>query len=179
MALMDLVEGYDWEGSADDLEDLMRDFYPEIMGLAYGDANGKLPVDVSFDLTNPKVLEVIDNLAAKVRDVAETTRDDIKRWVEAGTQEGLSVDKIAEQIRSKGAEISKSRSLTIARTESREAYNGGALLAYTEAGVGKVKALDSDNDPECAERNGQVFTLEEAASVEAHPNCVLAWEPLL
>jgi hypothetical protein len=45
--------------------------------------------------------------------------------------------------------------------------------------VTKVRALDSDNDPECEERNGTVYTLEEAADVEAHPNCVLAWEPIV
>lgn len=178
MALKDLVDTYDWEGSADDLEVLMRDFYPDIVELSAAYAAEFLP-GISFDLTNPKVQEMIDARAALVRNVANTTRDDIKRWIEIGTKEGLSIEKIAEQITSKGAGVSRSRARTIARTETREAYNGGAILYYDEAGVKKVRALDSDDDPECAERNGKVYTLEDAASIEAHPNCVLAWEPVV
>jgi hypothetical protein len=151
----------------------MRKYYPQLLQLSYEAAG------IDFDLTNPRVQDTIDGLAKRVRNVPETTRDSIRGWVKAGTEDGWSVDKIAKRIREDGQEISKSRSVTIARTESREAYNGGALLAYDDAGVTKVRALDSDNDPECEERNGTVYTLEEAADVEAHPNCVLAWEPIV
>lgn len=170
----------DWEGFADEAEALLRKYYPQLLELAYGDAGELLGDDsIRWDLSNPRVKDVIDTLATKIRDIAETTREDVRRWVEIGTEEGLSVGKIAEQIRSNAANISPSRALTIARTESREAYNGGAILAYGDAGISEVEALDSDNDPECAERNGRIFTLEEAAQVQAHPNCQLAWAPVV
>lgn len=175
MSALEAVDGYDWNGSKKDLEKLARTYAPQLLELAYEESG----MGIAFDLKNPRVKETIDGLAKKIRNVADTTRDDVRRWVEIGTDEGLSMPKIAEQIRSKANDITPARALMIARTETREAYNGGALLSYEEAGVVKVEALDSDEDEECAARNGTIYTLEEAAEVEAHPNCVLAWAPVV
>ena len=170
----------DWDDFADEADALMRKYYPQLMELAYGDAADLLGGDsIRWDLSNPRIKDVIDTLAKQIKNVSETTKEDVRRWVEVGTEEGLSVTEIAKQIRSNAANISPSRALTISRTESREAYNGGAILAYGDAGISEVEALDSDNDPECSERNGRIYTLEEAAEVQAHPNCQLAWAPVV
>lgn len=170
----------DWEGFGDEAEALLRRYYPQLLELAYADAGELLGDDsIRWDISNPRVKDVIDTLAERIRSVAESTKEDVRRWIEVGTEEGLSVQEIARQIRSNAENISPSRALTIARTESRQAYNGGAILAYGDAGISEVEALDSDNDPECAARNGQIYTLEEAAQVEAHPNCQLAWAPVV
>ena len=58
------------------------------------------------------------------------------------------------------------------------AYNRAALDAYGEFGVEKVLAYDGDYDPECEERNGQEFTVEEALAIEDHPNGTLDWAPV-
>ena len=172
-ALEDAYEGYDWDGSKKELEGLMRKYAPLLLELAYQESG----VGIDFNLANPRVKDTIDGLAKRIRNVADTTRDDVRRWVETGTDEGLSVQKIAEQIRSKAADISPGRALTVARSETRDAYNYGSLLSYEDAGVSEVEALDSDEDEECAERNGQTYTLEEARALNPHPNCVLAFAP--
>ena len=171
----------DWEGFGDEAEALLRRYYPQLLELAYADAGDLLGDDsIRWDLSNPRVRDVIDTLARKIRDVAETTREDVRRWVEVGTEEGLSVQKIAEQIRSNAANITPSRALTIARTESGTAYNRGAVLAYGDAGVTRVEVLDGDDDEICSSVNGQVWTLEEAeASPLGHPNCVRAFAPVV
>lgn len=174
------MDSHNWAGSADELEDIMRDFYPSVMELAYGDANRLLPVDVSFDLSNPAIKKIINQMARKVRNVAETTRDEIRAIIDTGTSEGLSVTEMAKRIRERGEINSKSRSLMIARTESAVAYNMGATHAYEDAGVKKVEVLDGDSDDECASANGQVWTLQEARDNPiAHPACVRAFAPII
>ena len=59
------------------------------------------------------------------------------------------------------------------------AYNAAALDSYQELGVKEVEAIDGDDDPECAERNGKRYTLAEAAAIEDHPNGTLDWVPVL
>lgn len=179
MAVTDIDNLMDWDGAADEIEAALKRYYPQIMQMAYSDSEDLLGMGVSFDLSNPRIKDVIDTLATRIRNVADTTREDVRRWVEQGTEDGLSLQKIAEQIRSNANGISRSRALTIARTETRDAYNGGALLSYEDAGVSKVELLDSDNDPECAERNGKVVTLDEARDITPHPNCVLALIPVV
>lgn len=171
----------DWDGFADEAEALLRRYYPQLLELAYSDAGDLLGDDsIRWDLSNPRVKDVIDGLAEKIRGVAESTKEDVRRWIEVGTEEGLSVDKIAEQIRSNAANISPSRALTIARTESAVAYSSGAILAYGDAGVTRVEVLDGDEDEACAAANGQIWTLEEAMQEPiAHPNCTRAFAPVV
>lgn len=171
MAALGAVDGYPWDKSKDELEGLARKYAPQLLELAYEESG----MGISFDLANPRVKDKIADAAKRIVGIADTTKEQIRGAVERGLGEGLSPAKIAAQIRESAPDISRSRAMTILRTETREMYNGGTLLAYDEAGVKKVEALDSDEDEECAARNGQIFTIEEAAEVEAHPNCVLAW----
>ena len=169
--MLDSVDAHDWDASKDALEKLSRKYSAGLLKLAYEEAGDTLP-GISFDLRNPLVQKTIAGLATRIRDVADTTRDDVRRWVEIGTEEGLSVQKIAEQLRSKAADISPSRALTIARTETATAHSLGSLLYYEEAGIKDVEVLDGDDDEECATADGQIWTLEEARENPiAHPNC--------
>lgn len=180
MALTDLVSRHNWDGSADDIEATMSDFYPDVMELAYSDVGPRLPVDVSFDLSNPAIRKTIKKLATKVRDVSDTTRNEIRAIIDTATQEGLSVGDIAKRIMERGEINSRSRAVMVARSESAVAYNLGATHAYEDAGVKKVEVLDGDDDEECANANGQIWTLEEARDNPiAHPNCLRAFAPYL
>ena len=71
------------------------------------------------------------------------------------------------------------RAERIARTELMFAYNAAALDSYGSMGVTQVQAIDGDDDEECAERNGQVFSLADAEAIEDHPNGTLDWAPVL
>ena len=60
-----------------------------------------------------------------------------------------------------------------------DAYNGAAIASYDDAGVSEVQAIDGDGDEECAARDGETFSLEEADSIEDHPNGTLDWVPII
>lgn len=169
----------DWDEMGDEAASVMKPYHAQLMELAYGDASDLLGEGIAFDLSNPRIKETIGGLGDRIKGIADTTKEEIRGLVDVATEAGWSSERLAQEIRDRSDGMSKSRAMTISRTESREGYNNGALLSYEEAGVSKVEALDSDNDPECAERNGQIFTLEEAAEVDAHPNCVLTWIPIV
>jgi uncharacterized protein with gpF-like domain len=185
MASVDVDELVDWDSFADDYEALMRKYYPQLLELAYGDAadlvgDSRDGGTLTFDLNNPAIKRTIDMLATKVRDVADTTKDEIRSLVDQQTEEGWSMDELARQIRSHGDDMSKSRSLTIARTESGTAYNLGGLLSYADAGVKKVQVLDGDKDEECAAADGATWSLDDAqANPLGHPNCTRAFSPVV
>ena len=173
-----LLDGYDWEGDADRLVELMGEFYPDLLGAAYEAANGAgtLPTAVRFDVNNPAIKQTIKSLAQKIRGVSDTTRADIQALVDRQTEEGWDMRKLAKAILEQGDINSVSRAAMIARTESATAYNLGSLHAYDDAGVTHVEVFDGDEDAECAAANGQTWTLDEArANPIAHPNCVRAF----
>lgn len=92
--------------------------------------------------------------------------------------ESIAATELAERMRTAVAEsytLSPSRALTIARTEAATLVNVGQLSAYQQNGIEQVEVSDGDDDEDCAEADGQVWTLEEAlAEPIAHPNAVMA-----
>lgn len=171
----------------DEIARLMRRFYPLLISRAFGDASGVLGLDLAYDLDNPFVQEVLDRLAKRVRGVADTTRDDIRRLVGQGAEEGWSADDLAAAIRAAGDVASVSRSQAIARTEYASAYSQGSLLAYEESGVvTQVEWLAGPDECEdvCAPLNGKRVPLGEAFGdgidfPPAHPNCRCALVPIV
>lgn len=71
------------------------------------------------------------------------------------------------------------RAEMVARSEMTAAYNSAALGSYTDFGVEQVQAIDGTGDEECAERNGNIYGIDEANSIEDHPNGTLDWLPIL
>lgn len=170
---------------------LMRRFYPLILEAAANDAADLLGLDAgdtlqgAFDQSNPRVQDVLDKLAHKVRGVAETTKDDIRMLVGRAADEGWSPGELAKQIREYGVTASKARSEAIARTETATAYTQGSLLAYQESGVVKgTQWLATDPCDICQPLEGQTVDLGELFGGEyegppAHPNCRCAVAPVL
>lgn len=175
------VSQVDFKRHAKRVAAILGKYYPDLLEQAYSDVGGKLPVAPSFELHNPRVQDVIKSLAKRVKGISDTTRDDIQGVISRALDEEKipGVGEIGRRLRDAGVTSSRSRGVTIARTETAHAYNHGAIAAYADAGVEKVECLDSDNDPECAERNGQIMTLDEALAIEPHPNCVLAFAPVV
>lgn len=163
----------------DAIEVLMRRYYPLIVENAFGDAS-LAGVPVAFDLENEFVQTVIDRLAHNVRNVAETTKDEIRALVAKQAKEGWSMERLQEEIVARGQIASRTRALTIARTETGTAYNLGSIAAYRAGDVTHVDVLDGDDDEPCASANGSRWTLEEAeANPLGHPNCTRAFSPVV
>lgn len=121
---------------------------------------------------------VRDRAGTRITKINETTRDDIAALIAQGFDEGLSPAEIADLIEGATA-FDDARAELIARTESALAYNEAALSSYTEFGVSEVQASDGDQDEACAERDGQIFSVDEAMSIEDHPNGTLDWSPVV
>lgn len=169
-----------WEGFADEVEATMRVYHKQLFSLAFEGASDELGIGIDFDLSNPRIKETLSGLAKRIRDVADTTRDEIRVLVGNATEEGWSMEELAKRIREKGEISKRTRALTIARTETATATNTGAILAYETAGVKSVEVLDGDDDEDCASVNGQTWTLEEAMDNPiAHPNCTRAFAAIV
>jgi hypothetical protein len=173
---MALLDGVDFDAMGEEAAALMRKQYPLLFALAYDDAAGALPVDVSFDLERPEVQQAIEGLAKKIKSVSDTTRDKVRSLVSQQAQEGWSMPELAKRIREQGVTDSKYRSVLIGRTESATAYNVGTTYAYQDAGITEVEVFDGDTDAECASVNGTTQSLEWARDNPiAHPQCTRAF----
>jgi len=179
--LQRIVDEHDWEASGEALAEGMLPLYRKLIELGADEATGELRgIDADFTLTRPEVDEVIDLLAEQIKGVSDTTRQKVQAIVDRQQSEGLSIPKVAKMINEQALLDSMSRSRTIARTETGMAYNMGTLLTYAKAGVTKVVVHDGDEDDDCKEADGQVWTIEEAQSNPlAHPNCQRAFSPII
>jgi hypothetical protein len=196
------LEDFNLDEAADGMVADMMPLWSELLEVSGDEAIAALgvEVDVDWSQSNPHVSRVLDRLATRIRGVADTTRDDVRRLVEQGNEDGLTVRQIADKIRMYAgikapdrADPDKptdeelaaerrvaTRAMLIARTEAATGANLGAVIAYRAAGIERVKVLDGDGDPECAAADGQIWTLEEAdANPIAHPGCVRAFLPVV
>ena len=125
---------------------------------------------------------VVDRVRSKggqrITGINDTTRARIQELLEQGVTDGLGPAALGDLIE-EDAIFDEARSELIARTESMLVYNDAALGSYSEFGVEEVEAVDGDEDEECAARDGQIFSIDEADTEEDHPNGTLDWVPVV
>lgn len=171
------------------LKALLEQHYAVVTDNTLATLNAAL--DMQVNLPDWKAREIIaaGGTRAGLVDLDAAAKEALFNALLDGRVAGDGVDAMAKRIREMvpagpfphaGA---KYRSQLIARTETKSAQNLSALAAYSEAGAGRVLAFDAqggDTDLHCELRNGQTFTLAEAASemAETHPNCTLSFAPV-
>lgn len=172
--------------SGAELSDIMRRFYGIIFERAWVNALGQIGVAIAFDLANPRIQEVLAELATRVRAVTDTTRDEIRAIVGLIAAEGISVDAAADQIAALAGIHSRKRAFTIAVTESADAYSRGSVLAWRESGQVDRKQWIAEPDacPLCTPLDGEIAELDRAFSdgtihPPRHPHCRCALVPVL
>lgn len=164
---------------------LMRKYHIRLLELATEDANTTLGIDAAFDLESEEVQDVLGMLAKKVRNVAETTKEDIRRLTGQAAEHGWSPADLAREIAKLGEIASTSRAELISRTEAAAAYSRGSLLRYAESGqVSGTQWLVTDPCPICAPLADAIAALGEtfADGIDcppAHPACRCALAPVL
>jgi len=166
---------------------LMAPFYRQLLKDAFADASDA-GVDVTFDLENEFVQQVLGSLAKNIKGVAETTRQEVRDLISKQASEGWSLERLQKEIRERGEIAGRTRAMLISRTESAAAYSQGSLAAYKASGVVShtewLTAGDDLDCPICAALNGTRAELGGSFdggidAPPAHPNCRCALSPIV
>lgn len=128
----------------------------------------------------------------RVKDINARTMQALSIQLAEGTRRGYSIAQLVDGVAAEGFSgvrgvtldngtpaFGELRAETIARTESMLSYNRATVTSYGEFGITTLLAYDGDQDDECAERDGQEFSIDEALDIEDHPNGTLAWSPVV
>lgn len=120
-----------------------------------------------------------------VNEISETTRNEIRTYLSDLIAKKVPVQDMPLLLRAHFDMFSAWRADRIVRSEISQAYNMAVLLAAEDAGVKQVQAIDAQlgperSDPHCIERNGKIFTIEQAfkEQLDEHPNGTLQWRLL-
>jgi SPP1 gp7 family putative phage head morphogenesis protein len=123
--------------------------------------------------------ELVDNPNAEWV-ISDSTRDMIQGMVASATDDGLTMDELADQLQESFA-FSEDRAMMIARTETAMADSAGQMDAYVESGVVEGTEWSTSNDDlvsEICQANadagvvmlGDLYPSGDTAP-PAHPNC--------
>jgi len=148
----------------------------------------------------PFVQAVLVQAPARAAIIHRTTNRAIQRGVTIALENGYSISQLARGVPTADPPFpglrsilteTESRSRLIARTEVMRSQNLTSVGFFKEQGFSYVRADDIDGDPDdnyidpgdpygrtCAERNGQIYTVEQAQNIDDHPNGTLNWQPM-
>ena len=115
--------------------------------------------------------------SGRITRINDWTRAEVRKLIAQAIEQGMSPLEAGDLVEGWSG-WDEYRAERIARTELMFAYNAAALDTYAEYAVTEVEALDGDEDEECAARNGQVYSLPDAAAIMDHPNGTLDWAPI-
>lgn len=183
--LLALLDKFDWEAYHETLSTGLGKVFGEIVAIQGARGAKRAGLD-AFDVDDPFVKKKLTGYVGdRIVSLDDTTKSDVvtllRGLLDSGTLDPASIgDAVADKVREKFDGYADWRADRIARTETAIAYNTGNTLGYAQAGVEKVRVLDSDDDEECRKANGQIWTLEEALNNPlAHPNCERDFAPIL
>jgi len=181
----------DWADEEERLRAIIGPLHDQSGRSAFALAADMLGVDIAWDLANPNIVRVMEELGLRIVDISETTRQATVNIVTDGLADGLGVDDIAKQLTELFDGYAGSRAEVVARTETMTSYNLASTVGYQESGVvEEVELLDNSSHTEgygasdgltCAERDGLIVALADVGRhVEAeHPNGQLSVAPIL
>lgn len=181
----------DWDDEEAELAKTLNRFYLLNGETAFAEVASQLGINLAWDLSNPNVRRVMNDLALRVTGISETTRSDVQQVVAEALDEGVTINELSDRLSGLFEETYHGRATTVARTESQVAYNRANVLGYQESGqIAYAELLDNANHGDyegdgdgltCAQRDGMIVPLEQAQlHIEGtHPNCILAMAPVL
>lgn len=170
-----------WKGAEWDarLKKLLAPYANEIANLTAKKAQTSLGKAEFSDLTGNAVLQrLLARLGTRISGINETTRQQVAEAIKAGVEAGDGAAALGDRIEAL-TDFDEYRAELIARTESARVLNEAQLESFREFGVNRVRAIDGDEDPECAARDGQEFDLDDALDIADHPNGTLDWVPVV
>lgn len=183
-----------WDPQFEDkaLEDTMRGIYTNVGRGALQTVADDLGRIVFRGATQSILNDLLTYGGERIVDINARTLQALTVELAEGTRRGYSIPQLIDGVPEEGYRgvlqagldngvpvWDELRAETIARTETMLSYNRATVTGYGEFGVTHLLAYDGDDDAECAERNGQEFTVEEALGIEDHPNGTLVWSPVV
>ena len=136
---------------------------------------------LSGTLDDAEIQTWIDNhIAEFATQVATTTRTELRDFVAAQLSDNPQIDlkDLTQRAREHFVNFPDWKSDRLVRTEVRDVYNAATAYAAQAAGVNVLQAVDAQHGPtdqDCMDRDGQLFTVDEALREREHPNGTLAW----
>lgn len=169
------------------LYDILEPLVIDLLRIAWNDGTDTVGVVVgAFDVENESVQLVLKDLARRVKDIDDTTRDTIQMIIGRQASEGWSVEQVRDELLARAITESKTRAELIAVTETADAHERGSHLYY--AATGQVSGTEWLLGPEpcddCKPLGGKVAALgdEFVPGVQhppLHPRCTCASAPVL
>ena len=116
-----------------------------------------------------------------INGIDDTTAGKLADTLTEGANAGETVPQLADRVSAVFSDAIDNRAETIARTETIQAYGSASVQSYKDAGIEQVQLYDGSDDPECAARDGQVVSPDEADALlgDEHPNGTLAVAPIV
>lgn len=198
------------EINTDDVKTLLTDFHPELIdkwtgtadepgviaklymaGMGAGQAALQrsrtnmnpakaIELDVDWQLVPSDAIAAVQRYVGKlIREIDGTTLNDVQRIITQWLESGGTIADLAKQLDPIFNDAARAE--LIARTESSNAYNSGAINRWQEVGVEQVRWMTVNSASvcdECSPLNNQVSTIEQGFGMDGalppkHPNCIL------
>jgi methyl-accepting chemotaxis protein len=174
-----------WPGNADKLQQLTertQQIITKIAERAAKVAKTSAKLEDVPDQIDSISTWVNDRVANSLAGIVSTVRSELVEFADQFLQQGnLSAKDLAEEVRGHFDGFPNWKSDRATRTEVRDAFNAGYLLAGQEGGYNAAQAIDAQHgptDPECEDRDGKIFTIDQALREDEHPNGTLSWRLL-
>lgn len=103
----------------------------------------------------------------------------MKSELTTGIVKGDGIYKVADRLDER-LDVGKSQTQRLVRTEYMHALNAGQLETYKENGYDKLRwnaTLDSRTSDICRSRHDEVYDIDKAPEIPAHPNCRCTYLP--
>lgn len=135
----------DWTNENNELIKLSSPVVQQAVRSGADFANALVGGSIDFNLLNPSLSSVIQSRFARIPELNNTIREQLRAELTVSLAGGETTDQIAERIRSV-YNLATSRSKVIARTEITGAMNGGTFAAFKSAGITKKMWVTSHDD---------------------------------
>ncbi len=162
------------------LYDLTDPFIKDVIKKSGQRAFDKVNIDMAFNVDNPEVSTIINEFHNRLKNINNTTYNHIKDILRQAYDDGSGIEEIQRNIRAAYKDFSINRARTVARTEMNGMVNGGADVAYKQAGIEKkmwISAFLSTSRQTHMDADGQIVNIDENFIVDGemlrypgHPN---------
>lgn len=153
-----------------------------VMDIAANKELGKANIEIKWNSERPDAQKWAEQRAAElVTKVSDTVKSEMRTWFANKIGENKSPDQLAEEFAQTFDSYPKWKAARVVRTEVRDAYNAGTLLAAKSENVKKVVVSDAsggrniNTDQDCIDRNGKTVSIDKALKMTDHPNGTLGF----